>query len=58
MMCSPGVPEYCSWTRVRRWRPAPEAAHLLAAELGRDEAWQRQQVQEFTEIAGHYVVKS
>jgi glycerol-3-phosphate dehydrogenase len=37
---------------------APEAARLLATELGRDEAWQREQVREFREIAGHYVVKS
>ncbi len=37
---------------------APEAAHLLASVLGRDDAWQREQVREFTAIAGHYVVKS
>ncbi len=35
---------------------APETAQLLAGELGRDEAWQKQQVQEFTKIASHYVV--
>lgn len=35
---------------------APEAARLLAAELGRDRAWQDEQVREFTEIAGHYIV--
>jgi glycerol-3-phosphate dehydrogenase len=35
---------------------APAAARLLAAELGRDEPWQRAQVEEFGRIARHYVV--
>jgi len=35
---------------------APAAARLLAAELGRDEAWQAAQVEEFGRIARHYVV--
>jgi glycerol-3-phosphate dehydrogenase len=35
---------------------APAAARLLAAELGRDDAWQRAQVEEFARIARHYVV--
>jgi glycerol-3-phosphate dehydrogenase len=35
---------------------APAVAALLAAELGRDEAWQSQQVGEFTSIAQHYVI--
>ncbi len=30
---------------------APEAARLMADELGRDEAWQRQQVESFKELA-------
>ncbi|HET9314875.1 MAG TPA: glycerol-3-phosphate dehydrogenase/oxidase [Vicinamibacteria bacterium] len=34
---------------------APAAAALLAAELGRDAAWQRAQVEEFGRIARHYV---
>ena len=36
---------------------SPEAARLLAVELGRDEEWQRDQVHQFAEIASHYVVK-
>jgi len=35
---------------------APEAARLLAAELGRDKAWQRDQVEAFGRIAGRYLV--
>ncbi|MBK1828042.1 glycerol-3-phosphate dehydrogenase/oxidase [Haloferula rosea] len=35
---------------------APRVAELLAAELGRDESWQRDQVQAFKEIAEGYVV--
>lgn len=35
---------------------APRVAVLLAGELGRDEAWQRAQVQSFTSLAGGYVV--
>jgi glycerol-3-phosphate dehydrogenase len=34
---------------------APAAARLLAAELGRDEAWQRAQLAEFDRIASRYV---
>jgi glycerol-3-phosphate dehydrogenase len=33
---------------------APRVAHLLAAELGRDEAWERRQVREFTAMAARY----
>jgi glycerol-3-phosphate dehydrogenase len=29
----------------------PEAARLMAGELGRDESWQRSQVEQFTAIA-------
>jgi glycerol-3-phosphate dehydrogenase len=36
---------------------APAAARLLAAELGRDEAWQARQLAEFQEIARHYLVE-
>ncbi|HEY7514882.1 MAG TPA: glycerol-3-phosphate dehydrogenase/oxidase [Vicinamibacteria bacterium] len=35
---------------------APAAARLLAAELGRDAAWQERQVREFGETARHYTV--
>jgi glycerol-3-phosphate dehydrogenase len=34
-----------------------EVARLLAAELGRDEQWQRDQVAEFTTIAQNYLVR-
>ncbi len=37
---------------------APRVASLLAAELGRDEAWERAQVQEYTELAEGYLVPS
>jgi glycerol-3-phosphate dehydrogenase len=37
---------------------APAAARLLASELGRDEAWQRAQIEQFAEIARRYVVDS
>ena len=35
---------------------APAAAHVLAAELGRDQAWQARQLADFHEIARHYLV--
>jgi glycerol-3-phosphate dehydrogenase len=35
---------------------APETARLLARELGRDEAWQAQQVSAFRELAAGYLV--
>jgi glycerol-3-phosphate dehydrogenase len=35
---------------------APTVAALMAAELGRDEAWQLEQVQSFNEIAKNYLV--
>jgi glycerol-3-phosphate dehydrogenase len=34
---------------------APLVAELLAGELGRDAAWQAQQVEEFRELASHYL---
>jgi glycerol-3-phosphate dehydrogenase len=37
-------------------RMAPKAAAVLAAELGRDKAWQKDQVAEFTRIAAGYVL--
>ncbi|MFD2786769.1 glycerol-3-phosphate dehydrogenase/oxidase [Hymenobacter rubripertinctus] len=37
-------------------RLAPEVAALLAAELGRDAAWQQQQVAAFTALAHQYVL--
>ncbi len=36
---------------------APAAARLLAAELGRDEAWQRGQIEDFARIARRYVAQ-
>ena len=36
-------------------RLAPAVAALMAAEMGRDESWQRAQVQEFTAIAERYL---
>ncbi len=38
-------------------RMAPRVAALMARELGRDEPWQTQQVQQFEEIAQNYVVR-
>jgi glycerol-3-phosphate dehydrogenase len=35
---------------------APEIGEILARELGRDRAWIERQVEEFTEVASHYVV--
>ncbi|MFW6336087.1 MAG: glycerol-3-phosphate dehydrogenase/oxidase [Phycisphaeraceae bacterium] len=35
---------------------APQVAALLAAELGRDETWQKQQVEGFTEMAKKYLL--
>jgi glycerol-3-phosphate dehydrogenase len=34
---------------------APAVASLLAQELGRDESWQSQQIQQFNQIAEHYL---
>jgi len=36
-------------------RLAPAVAALMAAEMGRDESWQRAQVAEFTAIAERYL---
>jgi glycerol-3-phosphate dehydrogenase len=35
---------------------APGVASILAAELGRDKTWEKQQVREFTELAGGYIL--
>lgn len=37
-------------------KTAPEVARILAHELGRDEHWQQQQIQEFTTIANNYLL--
>jgi glycerol-3-phosphate dehydrogenase len=37
---------------------APQVAAILARELGRDAAWQQQQVAEFTALAERYVVRA
>jgi glycerol-3-phosphate dehydrogenase len=35
---------------------APEVARLMAKEMGKDEAWQKKQIAEFTELAkGYYL---
>ena len=36
---------------------APKVAHIVASELGRDEAWEQAQVESFTEIAKKYIVE-
>ena len=35
---------------------APKAAALMAEELGRDEAWQQDQVRAYTELARGYLL--
>ena len=35
---------------------APKVAALLASELGRDEGWEREQVDSFIEVAASYVL--
>jgi glycerol-3-phosphate dehydrogenase len=35
---------------------APAAARLMAGELGRDQSWERQQLNEFKQIAAHFTV--
>jgi glycerol-3-phosphate dehydrogenase len=39
-------------------RMAPAVAALLAQELGHDDAWQQQQVAEFTAVAQHYLLQA
>ena len=36
-------------------RMAPEVARIMAGELGRDYAWQQDQVREFTTLAQRYL---
>jgi glycerol-3-phosphate dehydrogenase len=36
---------------------APQVAAILAREIGRDAAWERRQVTEFTTLAERYVVR-
>lgn len=36
---------------------APKVAHIVAQELGHDQAWEEQQVKAFTELAQHYILK-
>ena len=35
---------------------APEVAKIMAKELGKDEAWQAQQVKEYTEVTSNYII--
>ena len=37
-------------------KAAPRVAEIMAAELGRDQAWIDEQVKAFTEIAQHYYI--
>jgi len=34
---------------------APQVAHIMAVELGRDEDWEKQQVSDFRELARSYL---
>ncbi len=34
---------------------APQVAHIMAAELGHDEAWEKRQISDFQELAKHYL---
>jgi glycerol-3-phosphate dehydrogenase len=36
---------------------APKVAHVMAAELGKDETWEAEQVDAFTKIAKNYIVE-
>jgi glycerol-3-phosphate dehydrogenase len=36
---------------------APRVARILAVELGRDQRWQENQIQQFQEVARGYFVK-
>lgn len=36
---------------------APKVAHVMAAELGKDETWEAEQVDAFTKIANNYIVE-
>jgi glycerol-3-phosphate dehydrogenase len=38
-------------------RIAPEVARIMAAELGRDENWIREELSRYTELAGQYILK-
>ena len=38
-------------------RMAPRAAELLAKELGKDQAWQADQIEKFNQVAQGYLVK-
>ena len=40
------------------WESAPAVCRLLAAELGRDEAWQRRQLSDFEAIVRNHVAKA
>ena len=37
-------------------RMAPKVAKVMAAELGKDEAWQKQQIEEYEEITSNYIL--
>ena len=44
------------WTGAPSASMAPRVAELLARELGRDSAWQAEQVRAFAEVAAGYVL--
>ena len=52
---SRGGPARSSWTLVRASEAAPRVAELMAKELGRDEAWQREQVEAYGALARTYL---
>ena len=35
---------------------APQVAHIMAQELGKDEAWEQEQVASFCELADGYIL--
>jgi len=35
---------------------APKVAHIMAQELGKDEAWEKRQVEEYTDLANGYIL--
>jgi glycerol-3-phosphate dehydrogenase len=36
---------------------APKVAKVMAAELGRDEQWEKEQIKEFEKIASSYILR-
>ena len=36
---------------------APKVAHIMATELGKDQAWEEEQVNEFCQLADGYILQ-